>query len=38
MAKIQANLNINMDSILFIDDEAYERDEVQVVHPEIICI
>jgi FkbH-like protein len=38
MAKIQANLNINMDSILFIDDEAYERDEVQSVHPEIICM
>ena len=38
IAKIQANLNINMDSILFIDDEAYERDEVQSVHPEIICM
>ena len=38
IAKIQANLNINMNSIMFIDDEAYERDEVQSVHPEIICV
>jgi len=38
IAKIQANLNINMDSILFIDDEAYERDEVQSVHPDVTCM
>jgi len=38
VSKIQANLNINMDSIMFIDDEAYERDEVRSVHPEITCM
>ena len=38
IARIQANLNISMDSILFIDDEAYERDEVQSVHPHVTCV
>jgi len=38
IAKIQANLDINVDSIMLIDDEAYERDEVQSVHPEITCV
>lgn len=38
IAKIRANLNISMDSILFIDDEAYEHDEVRSVHPKILCI
>ncbi len=38
IARIRANLNIQMDSILFIDDEAYERDEVQSEHPEVMCV
>jgi FkbH-like protein len=27
-----------MDTILFIDDQPFERDEVKSVHPEITCI
>jgi FkbH-like protein len=33
LAAIQKNLNIGMDTILFIDDQAFERDEVASVHP-----
>jgi FkbH-like protein len=36
--RIQSNLNIDTGSIMFIDDEAYERDEVKSVHPEITCL
>jgi FkbH-like protein len=38
LAKIRENLNIGMDTILFIDDQPFERDEVKSVHPEITCI
>ncbi|NIO80988.1 MAG: HAD-IIIC family phosphatase [Candidatus Aminicenantes bacterium] len=38
LANIQKNLNIGMDTILFIDDQPFERDEVKSVHPEITCI
>jgi FkbH-like protein len=36
--RIQESLNIGMDSLLFIDDRAFERDEVLHVHPEVTCI
>ena len=35
---IQKNLNIGMDTLLFIDDQPFERDEVKSEHPEIACI
>ena len=35
VGKIQNKLNVGMDSILFIDDQAFERDEVKNVHPEV---
>ena len=38
IAKIQNNLNIGMDSLMFIDDHPFERDEVKSKHPEITCI
>ena len=38
IAKIQKNLNIGMDTILFIDDQPFERDEVQSVHAEVTCM
>lgn len=38
IAKIQKNLNIGMDTILFIDDQPFERDEVNAVHPSIECL
>ncbi|MFE0556340.1 HAD-IIIC family phosphatase [Paenibacillus sp. FSL W8-0187] len=36
--KIRLNLNIGMDTILFIDDQPFERDEVLSVHPEVECL
>lgn len=38
IAAIRENLNIGMDTILFIDDQPYERDEVQSVHPQVACL
>ncbi|MCA9702161.1 MAG: HAD-IIIC family phosphatase, partial [Myxococcales bacterium] len=35
LARIREELNIGMDAILFIDDSAFERDEVAGVHVEI---
>ena len=35
--KIREKLNIGMDTIAFIDDQPFERDEVCFVHPEISC-
>ena len=37
IAEIQRRLNIGMDALLFIDDQAFERDEVKAAHPEITC-
>lgn len=36
--KIQRELNIGMDSILFIDDQVFEIEEIRSVHPDINCI
>jgi len=38
LEKIQKNLNIGMDSILFVDDQEFELEEVQSVHPSINCL
>jgi FkbH-like protein len=38
LERIQKNLNISMDSIMFIDDDRFEREEVQHVHPDVECI
>jgi len=38
IANIQKNLNIGMDSLLFIDDDRFEREEVQSVHQHIHCM
>lgn len=35
--RIQRHLNIGMDTILFIDDQPFERDEVKSVHEEVHC-
>ena len=40
-ASIQAiaeAMNIGIDSLAFIDDQPFERDEVVYVHPEVLCI
>jgi len=36
--RIQENLNIGLDTIMFIDDQPFERDEVQHEHPEVFCL
>jgi FkbH-like protein len=38
ISRIQENLNLGLDTLLFIDDQPFERDEVQHVHPEILCL
>ncbi|WP_028560605.1 HAD-IIIC family phosphatase [Paenibacillus pinihumi] len=38
ISNIQKSLNIGMDSILFIDDQIFERDEVKYAHPDITCM
>jgi FkbH-like protein len=38
IATIRENLNIGMDTFMFIDDEPYERDEVKSEHPDITCV
>lgn len=35
IANIQKNLNIGMDTLIFIDDQPFERDEVASIHPEV---
>jgi len=38
ITKIRDNINIGMDTILFIDDQPFEREEVESVHPEVTTI
>lgn len=38
LANIQKSLNFGIDTILFIDDQPFEREEVNSVHPEVTCI
>jgi len=38
IANIRENLNIGMNTFMFIDDEPYERDEVKSEHPDITCV
>ncbi|WP_424184577.1 HAD-IIIC family phosphatase [Actinokineospora sp. G85] len=35
IAEIQRRLNIGMDTIMFVDDRAFERDEVVFAHPRV---
>ena len=35
---IRKNINIGMDAILFVDDQPFEREEVQSAHPEVTVI
>jgi FkbH-like protein len=38
VSRIQKSLNIGMDTLLFVDDQPFERDEVAAAHPEIHCL
>ena len=35
---IAESINIGIDTLAFVDDEPFERDEVQSVHPEVLCL
>lgn len=35
---IQKRLNIGFDTLAFIDDQPFERDEVRTSHPSVLCI
>src|SRR5690606_9036542 len=35
ISNIQRNLNIGFDTMLLIDDQAFERDEVQSIHSDV---
>ncbi|RAS72816.1 HAD-IIIC family phosphatase [Priestia endophytica] len=37
LERISQRLNIHKDTILFIDDQPFEREEVKTVHPDITC-
>jgi FkbH-like protein len=37
VGSIQKNLNLQLYSIMFIDDDIFEREEVQHVHPDVTC-
>lgn len=37
LGNIQKNLNIGMDTIMFVDDQPFELEEVQSVHPDVHC-
>jgi len=38
IANIRKNLNIHSETIMFVDDNPMERDEVQSEHPELLCV
>ncbi len=38
IANIRKNLNIQPETIMFVDDNPLERDEVQSEHPEVLCV
>jgi len=38
LARIAKDLNIGSDSFAFIDDQAFEREEVAFARPEVLCI
>lgn len=38
LEKIRERLNIGIDSFLFVDDQPFEREEVNSVHPTVECI
>ncbi|MFE6921433.1 HAD-IIIC family phosphatase [Nocardia sp. NPDC057663] len=38
VAKIAKLLNIGIDSLAFVDDQPFEREEVAFAHPDVLCI
>lgn len=35
---IQEKLNIGIDTFIFLDDQPFERDEVEAIHPDVECL
>ncbi|KMY31608.1 FkbH [Lysinibacillus xylanilyticus] len=35
---IAKSINIGIDTLVFVDDQPFEREEVNFVHPEVLCI
>lgn len=35
---IAKSINIGIDTLMFIDDQPFERDEVAFAHPEVLCV
>lgn len=38
VAQIAKSINIGIDTLSFVDDQAFEREEVLFSHPEVLCI
>ena len=38
VAQIAKSINIGIDTLSFIDDQPFEREEVLFSHPEVLCI
>ncbi len=38
VAQIAKSINIGMDTLSFVDDQVFEREEVLFSHPEVLCI
>ena len=38
LRNIASSINIGLDTVAFIDDQAFERDEVRFVHPDVLTI
>ncbi|QIS03771.1 HAD-IIIC family phosphatase [Nocardia brasiliensis] len=38
VAAVAARLDIGIDTLAFVDDQAMERDEVAFAHPEVLCV
>lgn len=38
VAEIAKDINIGIDTLAFVDDQIFEREEVQFSHPEVYCI
>ncbi len=38
LERLSQQLNLSLDTFLFVDDQAYERDEVKTAHPMVRCI
>lgn len=38
VAAIAEDINIGLDTLVFVDDQPHERDEVTFTHPQVVCV